>query len=65
MGERFLLFSGNLIKTGSGQNGQQALRAALINAAAADGSISTMDIIRHFPGASVRIDLDRIFLVAR
>lgn len=58
MGERLLFFAGTLVKTGALQNGQQALRAALIAAAAA-GDISPLDIIRAFPTETVRIDLKR------
>ncbi len=58
MGERLLFFAGTLVKTGALQNGQQALRAALISAAAG-GDISPLDIIRAFPTETVRIDLQR------
>lgn len=58
MGERLLFFAGTLVKTGALQNGQQALRAALISVAAG-GDISPLDIIRAFPTETVRIDLQR------
>ncbi len=64
MGERSLLFLGNIVTTGSRFNGQQALRAALIGAAAEDGAISVLDVIRHFP-TSLRIDLNVLLQVAQ
>lgn len=64
MGEQMLFFAGTLVKTGALQNGQQALRAALV-LAAAGGEISLLDIIRAFPTETVRIDLKRAVAAAR
>lgn len=65
MGERVLLFAGKLIETGARQNGQIALRSALVAAAAEDGGISVLDVARHFPTENLRLDLDEAVLKAR
>jgi predicted dienelactone hydrolase len=56
MGERTLVFAGNLFPTGARLNGQQALRAAILTSAAEDGSYSVMDLIRNYPTETVRVD---------
>jgi hypothetical protein len=65
MGDRSLEFFGQLVKTEAGLNGRQALRAAIVAAAAEDGNISLIDIIRHFPTASLRLDLAQALDISR
>ncbi len=65
MGEQALLFAGTLVQTDARQNGQQALRSAFIAAAAEDGEISLLDIIRLFPTASMRVNLTRAVTAAQ
>lgn len=60
MGERSLLFLGKVIRTDARLNGQHALRAALIAAAAEDGTLSLLDVIRHFPTGTLRLDLAQL-----
>ncbi|EDX87246.1 conserved hypothetical protein [Synechococcus sp. PCC 7335] len=64
MGEQMLFFAGSLVKTRALQNGQQALRGALITAAS-DGEISLLTVIRAFPTKMVRIDLQRAIAAYR
>ncbi|NMF85208.1 alpha/beta hydrolase [Nodosilinea sp. P-1105] len=64
MGEDMLRFAGTLIKTEASQNGQLALRSALITTAAA-GDISLLAVIRNFPTGGMRIDLSRIVAAAQ
>ncbi|TVQ10045.1 MAG: alpha/beta fold hydrolase [Leptolyngbya sp. DLM2.Bin27] len=64
MGDRSLQFLGQMVKTEAGLNGRQALRAAIV-AAAEDGNISLIDIIRHFPTPSLRLDLAQALAVSR
>jgi predicted dienelactone hydrolase len=56
MGDRSLEFLGQLAKTEAGLNGRQALRAAIVAAVAEDGTISLIDVVRHFPTRSLRLD---------
>ncbi len=56
MGERTLQFMGKVVQTEAGLNGERALRAAIVAAAAEDGEISAIDVVRHFPTGSLRID---------
>ncbi|HSM81368.1 MAG TPA: alpha/beta hydrolase [Nodosilinea sp.] len=65
MGDRSLQFLGKLARTEAGLNGRQALRAAIVAAAADDGSVSLLDIVRHFPTSSLRIDVAQGLTVAR
>ncbi|NJL44937.1 MAG: alpha/beta hydrolase [Leptolyngbyaceae cyanobacterium SM2_3_12] len=65
MGERTLLFAGKLVETGARLNSQRALRSALVAAAAEDGDISVLDILRHFPTQGLRLDLDEAVRKAR
>ncbi|MFH7243350.1 MAG: alpha/beta hydrolase [Spirulina sp.] len=60
MGERSLLFLGKVVRTDARLNGQQALRSALIAAAAEDGTLSFLDVIRHFPTGTLRLDLAQL-----
>ncbi|MBW4484746.1 MAG: alpha/beta hydrolase [Tildeniella torsiva UHER 1998/13D] len=65
MGDRSLQFLGKLAQTEAGLNGRQALRAAIVAAAAEDGEISLLDIVRHFPTSSLQIDVAQGLTVAR
>lgn len=65
MGDRSLQFLGQLAQTEAGLNGRQALRAAIVAAAAEDGNISLLDIVRHFPTSSLQIDVAQGLAVAR
>ncbi|WP_052049724.1 alpha/beta hydrolase [Leptolyngbya sp. KIOST-1] len=65
MGDRSLLFLGQLAQTEAGLNGRQALRAAIVAAAAEDGDISPLDIVRHFPTGSLRLDGAQAMAIAR
>jgi predicted dienelactone hydrolase len=60
MGERSLLFLGKVVRTDARLNGQQAIRSALIAAAAEDGTLSFLDVIRHFPTGTLRLDLAQL-----
>jgi len=62
MGEDLLRFTGKLIQTEGRLNGQRAIRAALL-AAAADGESSLIDVIEHFPTPGLRLDLDQLLTV--
>lgn len=64
MGEGMLRFAGTLIKTEASQNGQLALRSALIATAAA-GDISLLAVIRNFPTGNMRVDLSRTVAAAQ
>ncbi|MGF1517752.1 MAG: alpha/beta hydrolase [Nodosilinea sp.] len=64
MGDRSLQFLGKMAQTEAGLNGRQALRSAII-AAAEDGRISLLDIIRSFPTSSLRLDLAQALAVIR
>ncbi|MEM1289852.1 MAG: alpha/beta hydrolase [Cyanobacteria bacterium P01_H01_bin.162] len=64
MGDTFLASLGLLIQTQSGQNGQQALRAAMILAAADPAGLSLINIIRFYPTNGLRLDLPQILALA-
>ncbi len=63
MGEDLLRFAGELMRTEGRLNGQRAIRAALL--AAADGEISLIDVIEHFPTRELRFDLNQVLTVVR
>lgn len=65
MGERTLLFLGNLFPTGARLNGQQAIRAALIGAAAADNQTSLLEALHHYPTEVMRVDMDLLLRSTR
>jgi hypothetical protein len=65
MGERMLNYAGEVIQTGAGQNGQLALRAAVIEAAFEPEGLSLINALRAFPTATVRLDLARALENAR
>jgi predicted dienelactone hydrolase len=49
LGDDFLTRFGNIVRTGTGQNGGLATRAALVAAAQDPEGITLMGLIRHFP----------------
>jgi predicted dienelactone hydrolase len=55
MGEKLLRRIGELIQTGSGQNGMMALRAALVQAAAS-GDFNLVKVLKKFPTPGIRIN---------
>ena len=65
MGDRSLEFLGQLAKTEAGLNGRQALRAAIVAAVAEDGTISLIDVVRHFPTSSLRFDGAQAVAISR
>ncbi|NEQ43133.1 MAG: alpha/beta fold hydrolase [Leptolyngbya sp. SIOISBB] len=65
MGERTLLFLGDLFPTAARLNGQKAIRAALIEAAAEDGQTSLLGILRHYPTEIMRVDMGLMLRSAR
>lgn len=65
IGESALTGIGQLIQTEGGQNGRQALRAALILAAADPAGLSIINIIRFYPTGAVRLDLREILALSR
>jgi predicted dienelactone hydrolase len=65
MGDRSLQFLGKLAQTEAGLNGSQALRAAIVAAVAEDGAISLLDVVRHFPTRSLRLDAAQGLAIAR
>jgi predicted dienelactone hydrolase len=65
IGERTLFALGRSLQTGARQNGQQALRAALILAAADPEGLTLMGMIKHFPGSSLRLDINQTLLLVR
>ena len=56
IGEDFLTRLGKVIQTPSGLNGSQAIRAALILAAADPEGMSVLNILEAFPTAGIHID---------
>ena len=60
VGERFLNRIGQVVQTDSFLNGGQALRAALIFAAADDDGITTIEVIQAFPLDVIQLDFPRM-----
>ncbi|PSN77232.1 dienelactone hydrolase, partial [filamentous cyanobacterium CCP4] len=60
-----LQFLGQIAQTEAGLNGRQALRAAIVAAVAEDGDISLLDMVRHFPTGSLRLNVAQSMTVAR
>ncbi|MEL7313365.1 MAG: alpha/beta fold hydrolase [Cyanobacteria bacterium J06559_3] len=56
VGENLLSRVGQIIQTESGLNGQQALRSALISAAADNQGLSILNVIRHFPLDTIQLN---------
>ena len=65
IGEAVLTGFGQMIETESGGNGQRAIRAAVLLAAADPDGLSLLNIIRHYPTGGLRLDLQQIQVVAR
>jgi predicted dienelactone hydrolase len=59
MVERALLSSGRVIRTASGQNGQKAIRGAVLRAAAEPGGLTLINALKYFPTEGIRLDLAR------
>lgn len=60
IGESVLLRAGELIQTSGRQNGQYALRAALLLAASDPDGLSLMNIIRAYPTEGMRLNLPNV-----
>lgn len=60
MGERSLWFLGKFVQTQARLNGYQALRAAIIAAAAETGELSLLEVIRQFPTGTLNLDLQQV-----
>ena len=58
-GEDLLQRIGQIIQTESRQTGVYALRSALVLAAADDEGLTLLNVLRHFPSTSIRVDLRR------
>ena len=56
VGENLLSRVGQIVQTESGLNGQQALRSALILAAADNQGLSILNVIRHFPLDTIQLN---------
>lgn len=65
MGTRLLQATGLTVRTGSGLNGQTALRSALSQAMQEPGGGSLIDVLRLFPTESVTVDLLRALAIKR
>lgn len=63
MGTRLLLATGLTVRTGSGLNGQIALRSALSSAIAQPEGGSLIDVLHDFPTETVTIDLIRALAI--
>ncbi|MDJ0704915.1 MAG: alpha/beta hydrolase [Leptolyngbyaceae cyanobacterium MO_188.B28] len=65
-GEAILQELGEVIQTAGRQNGALAIRGSLILAAAdPDGGLNLINVLKHFPTQGVRVDLQRLAVVAR
>lgn len=64
-GEALLSLFGQLVETEARQNGGQAIRAAILLAAADPDGLSLLNIIRHYPTRRLRLDLRQIQAVAQ
>lgn len=65
IGESVLARVGRLIQTEGRQNGQLAIRAAIILAAADPAGLSPINLLRHYPTGGVRLDLQQILVLAK
>lgn len=65
MGEMMLQRTGRAVQTSAGLNGAQAIRSALVLAAAEPEGISLLSFLRHFPTQAVRLDVNRILTIYR
>ncbi|MBW4473041.1 MAG: alpha/beta hydrolase [Stenomitos rutilans HA7619-LM2] len=57
LGEAILQQAGTIVQTDAGQNGFYALRAAFLLAAADPQGVTVVNVLRHYPSPSVRLDL--------
>ncbi|ESA33944.1 dienelactone hydrolase [Leptolyngbya sp. Heron Island J] len=64
IGEQVLAKMGQLIQTQGRQNGQQAIRAAMVLAAADPAGLSLINLLRFYPTAGVRLDLQQILALS-
>ncbi|GAB4152320.1 MAG: alpha/beta hydrolase [Cyanobacteria bacterium J069] len=63
-GELLLQRLGGVVRTGSNLPGKQALRAALVLAAAdGENGLTPLNVLEHFPVDTMRIDLNRAFTI--
>ncbi|NEQ43813.1 MAG: alpha/beta hydrolase [Leptolyngbya sp. SIOISBB] len=60
IGETVLVRSGELIQTAGRQNGRQAIRAAIILAAAEPDGLSLMNLIHAYPTDGMRLNLPNV-----
>lgn len=65
IGESVLARLGHLIKTEGRGNGEQAIRAAMILAAADPEGLSIINLIRYYPTGGLRLDLRQILTLYR
>lgn len=65
MGEMMLQRTGRVVQTSAGLNGAQAIRSALVLAAAEPEGISLLAFLRHFPTPTVRLDANHILTIYR
>ena len=64
IGDLVLSTTGQLIQTQGRQNGQQALRSAIVLAAADPGGLSLINLMRFYPTGGVRLNLPQILVVS-
>ena len=64
IGDIVLESVGQLIQTGGHQNGQQAIRAAMVLAAADPAGLSLINILRFYPTSGLRLDLPQILALS-
>ncbi|MDB9529358.1 alpha/beta hydrolase [Oscillatoria sp. CS-180] len=64
IGDLVLLTTGQLIQTQGRQNGQHALRSAVVLAAADPEGLSLINLIRFYPTGGVRLNLPKILTLA-
>ncbi|MBE9137306.1 alpha/beta hydrolase [Nodosilinea sp. LEGE 07088] len=65
-GEAILESLGEVVQTAGRINGDRAIRAALILAAAdSDGGFNLLNILQHFPTEGAQVDVQRLSVVAR
>ncbi|WP_448561558.1 alpha/beta hydrolase [Trichothermofontia sp.] len=65
MGEMMLQRTGEVVQTSAGLNGAQAVRSALVLAAASPEGVSVLEFLRHFPTNAVRLDVNRVLTIYR
>ncbi|WP_031293898.1 alpha/beta hydrolase [Leptolyngbya sp. Heron Island J] len=64
IGELVLATAGQLIQTEGRQNGQQAIRAAMVLAAADPAGLSLINVLRFYPTNGIRLDLPQILALS-